>query len=348
MFVVSDGDYECITYKHVFVKQTSKNLSFTITEDQLHPQGWTKSTIDRSCSDGALVQGDDVGGVLASINPQNYLVMQTGSQKSILMYRQWQIIPSWMSNQSLEPDFHYKLISLDGGDPSRILEITDDATLTWTLNAKSPGTVVVVAWSDAVTANFGKADRTYTASWPELSSAFVVTVSNSGKTPAFDTGLMVGDDGKLRSLDAEMDICYYNMNADGFIYRIKPADGTTVEVYNPVLGECSIIGYEKGVCEKVGDRWVTHLTEGRNIVKFTNGSDVKYHVITAIPVNIEILSDSEDGTFHPGDNVTINFHNAHNADIGGIYNSKGKLFGIYNSGATIYYVDPTGARVATH
>lgn len=42
----------------------------------------------------------------------------------------------------------------------------------------------------------------------------------------------------------------------------------------------------------------------------------------------------------------IVFKNTH-ADMGGIYNSKGKLAGIYNSGATIYYEYPDNTRVKT-
>jgi hypothetical protein len=120
-----------------------------------------------------------------------------------------------------------------------------------------------------------------------------------------------------------------------------------VEVYNPVFDECSVIGFVKGESERSGDSWTVLLTEGRNIVKFTNGGEVRYHIIPAIPFDVKITNGSGDGPFNPGDTVTITFLNAHNPDIGGIYNSKGKLFGIYNSNATIYYLDPDGERVPT-
>lgn len=201
---------------------------------------------------------------------------------------------------------------------------------------------------DAFTLNVVK-DTFYGATWPEMTEVLMVTV---GDKAAFDTGMTIYDPDlkkeKLRQIDCEVDIFYYDHNTPGYDFTFGPAAGTTVEVYNPVLGTVGITKFVKGTTTPGTDgKFTVRLTEGKNIVKMTNGGEVRYQVLTAYPVVILVDGvDLKDAVVFKGVESKIVFKNVH-ADMGGIYNSKGKLAGIYNSGATIYYEYPDGSRVKT-
>lgn len=131
-------------------------------------------------------------------------------------------------------------------------------------------------------------DTFYGATWPEMTEVLMVTV---GQKAGFDTGMTVYDPdvkkGTVREIDSEVDIFYYDHNTPGYDFTFTPAAGTEVEVYNPILGSVGITGFSEGIVTDGTDgRFTVRLTEGKNIVKMTNGDSTRYQVLTAYPVVI--------------------------------------------------------------
>lgn len=95
-------------------------------------------------------------------------------------------------------------------------------------------------------------------------------------------------------------------------------------------------GFENGVAKDNGDGTFTvTLTEGRNIVSITNGSQTKYQVMTAKPVTYTIENAAGPGIpIKYGDNVTVT--------IGNLYQPAIKLAAIYNMGCTLLYESEIG------
>lgn len=342
--VTGDG---CVTYKDLFQKKSNTEIRTTVTNEQLHPAGKDSLYVDRSV---VKTEGDDVGGILVSGTLSNHVYLNVGQQSPMMVYRQWQAVADTMSNRFLEPEIVYKITDLDGKAVSDVISIVPggEGETTWKLNGLKEGTVVVTVWMKAMTLHVNK-DQFYGATWPELTQVFVVTV---GKEATFDTGMTmfdpgIGKEGKDRPIDCDMDCFYYDHNESGYDFTFTPAAGTTVTIYNPVLGKNGIDGFKQGTATKNGDSWTVRLTEGRNIVKMENNGQTKYQILLSMPVKILINGvDSSDAVLKPGDENVVVFKTTH-GDYGGILNNKGKLAGLYNSGATIWYDDEAGERVAT-
>ncbi len=342
--VTGDG---CVTYKDLFQKKSNTEIRTTVTNEQLHPAGKDSLYVDRSV---VKTEGDDVGGILVSGTLSNHIYLNVGQQSPMMVYRQWQAVADTMSNRFLEPEIVYKITDLDGKAVSDVISIVPggEGETTWKLNGLKEGTVVVTVWMKAMTLHVNK-DQFYGATWPELTQVFVVTV---GKEATFDTGMTmfdpgIGKEGKDRPIDCDMDCFYYDHNESGYDFTFTPAAGTTVTIYNPVLGKNGIDGFKQGTATKNGDSWTVRLTEGRNIVKMENNGQTKYQILLSMPVKILINGvDSSDAVLKPGDENVVVFKTTH-GDYGGIFNNKGKLAGLYNSGATIWYDDEAGERVAT-
>lgn len=351
-FSVSGEDY--VTYNKLFTKSSAK-IDETVTKTMLMPEGKTSTTVDRSV---VRTLGDDVGGILVSANAQNHLTMEVGDTQELLLYRQWQAVKDTMSNYFIEPKFNYTIMDLNGNILKDVISITDDAdgALTCILSANKVGTAVVVVTYDAMTLH----DLFFGATWPELSCVFVVDVVDSASGDSFDTGMVYPYQTTARPVDAEFDYFYYYVDDKACKYSFTPASGTSVTVYNPILGSNSITGFkERSLNVEYSDvptitvdgngTYTIWLTEGRNVVKMVNNGVTQYQILTAMPFDyvLENLTDPEIDCIRPGDQFTLTFVNTHNPDIGGIFNSKGKLAGIYNSNATIYYEDKDGNRLAT-
>jgi hypothetical protein len=340
--IVSGDGY--VTYKDLFTKKANTEYTRVVTVEMLTPEGKSPTYVDRSV-DTTGKGGDDIGGILVSVNKQNHLQLGVGQVAPLMVYRQWQAVGNTMQNPFLEPPVIYKITDLDGNPVDDVIDIAygGDGDVNYKITALKEGTVVVTMYMEAFTLNVTN-DLFYGATWPELTAVFVVTV---GESASFDTGFTYSENGTIRPFDAEVDIVYYDHNYEGCIGTFTPAAGTEVSVYNPVLGKVGIIGFEKGTATEEDGEWTVSLTEGRNIIQMTNNGQTLYQVVTVMPVVIEINGvDSSMASWIVGEENTIVFKSTH-GDYGGILNSKSKLAGIYNSSATINYVDEDGNRLAT-
>ena len=352
VYILENGNYgaitngkDYVTYKQLLTKKSNTEINVTVPLEKLTPEGVTSTTVDRSLSNK---QGNDVGGILISGTKSNHIVMEVGDTKDMMVYRQWQAVGNTTSNPFLEPEIVYTITDLSGTPVSDIISIENGPAgdTTWDIKALKEGTVVVTVWMKAMTLNV-TTDTFFGATWPELTEVFIVTV---GKEAKFDTGMTMYDEQMKtkRAIDCDIDYFYYDMNKSGYDFTFQPATGTTVKVYNPILGDNGIKGFKEGSATKDGDKWTVRLNEGRNVIEMVNGEEVRYQILMGMPVSIVVNGvDISEAVLQPGKENTVVFKSAHNPDIGGIFNTKGKLAGIYNSGATIWYEDKDGTRATT-
>lgn len=289
--------------------------------------------------------------------------MQTGEQnkRDMMVYRSWQAVGDTMSNPFLEPEYFVKITKIDGTPVTDELIFHQNGTdkgneLNGYFVAKTKGTYVATFYQTALTMKYSNGKELfYGATWPELTNVLVVNVTDSGVAPALDTGMTIYDEGmkKNREIDSEVDAFYYIYGKDnGYTFSFTPASSvTSVNVYNPIIdhSKLGISGFNKVEGTPAAGTWSVVLTEGRNIVEISDGTNTVYQVLTALPVKVQVngmdITDSKAG-FKQGQDNTVVFLNPYNDAIGGIYNFKNKLAGIYNSGATIFYAyKDTGERV---
>ncbi len=352
VYILEDGKYgavtkgsDYVTFKELLTKKKNTEIKSTVTEAMLKPTGKTSTTIDRTV---AKKLGDDVGGILVSGNKANHIYLSNGQELPMMVYRQWQAVSDTMNNPFLEPEIVYTVTDFSGKTVTDIISIENGPAgdTTWKIKGLKEGTVVVTVWMKAMTYQNGNFVDFFGATWPELTQVFVVTV---GKEASFDTGMTMYDESDKidRAIDCDMDVCYYDWNSPGYNFTFKPASGTKVTVYNPILATNGIKGFTTGTATQSGDSWTVLLTEGRNVIAMENNGEVRYQVLLAMPVKIIVNGvDSSSATLNPGQDNTIAFMSTH-GNYGGIFNSKGKLAGIYNCGTTIWYDDEAGNRAGT-
>ena len=352
VYILVDGKYGAIakgdgyvTYKDLFDKKKNTEVNMTITEAMLKPEGKTSTTVDRNIKNDP---GDDFAGILVSGTKSNHIFLANGQEMSMMVYRQWQEVSNTTTNPFLEPEIVYTITDLSGNTVSDVISITDGPAgdTTWRIKGLKEGTVVVTVWMKAMTFHNLKYEKFMSATWPELTEVFVVTV---GSDKTFDTGMtMYDEDLKVdRAIDSDFDYFYYDWNDPGYSFTFTPASGTTVTVYNPILGTNGITGFKQGTATQSGNDWTVLLTEGRNVVKMENNGVVNYQVLMGMPVKIIVNGvDSSAAVLNPGQANTVAFMSPH-GNYGGIFYTKGKLAGIYNAGTTIWYDDEAGERAPT-
>ena len=130
--------------------------------------------------------------------------------------------------------------------------------------------------------------------------------------------------------DCEHDILYYMCGEPGYKLTFTPDEGSSVTVANPLVdAESNNVAYPEGFsAENVtvnADGSVTVLlTFGRNIIRTADTSgNANYQVLSAKPVEMNLVKVREDDYVLPGDNVKMEFK--------GLYHAAGKLAGLYNS-----------------
>ncbi len=318
------GD-EYVTYGGTFKKTADFDL--TVTEEQLRPDGKTKTTVDR---DPLSNNKYNVADIYLNINPQGYLKMAENDTYQLVTLRNWEAIDSVINNYFIEPDYRYEVID-ENGEPSDIVEIDENGLMT----AKTGGTAIVLVTYDAMTLNFGKDDDFYGAVYPENTGVFVVSV-NAGES-GIETGITINEglnssEIKLSgdALDSEHDCIYFTGEQGEYTFTPITED---LHVYaaNPSVDEKTVYkGFEEVSANDDGSFSVP-LKTGRNIVKAENDGKAEYQIITAKKVDITVNNGE---TVHPGDTLSIAFDR--------LYHPANKLAGVYNMTANAIYRNVTG------
>ena len=307
-----------------------------------------KATIDLTGTMGgspsAIVRDGSVDTAdirLSGVDATGSLALPVGGKSQITPLRLWQIgnnsAATNKASYALEPDFHYSVVNLEG---SNVVSVAEDGTIT----ANSAGTALVLVTYDAIhTGTMSWTDnqnKTFSAIWPENTGVVVVEVGdNASGGPA--TGLTIGTGTQKvsgTSLDAESDVIYYTGSQGS--YTFTPTPDATVSVLNPSLSGSAVSygGFSPATAHEDGSVTVA-LTEGRNIVKVSDGTGSSYQVITAKPVQVEISNlSTPGGEILPGDKVQVK--------LTGIYHPVGNMGYLYNFSCRVSYADPSGASVS--
>ncbi len=320
---ISGEDY--ITYGGTFKK--TENSSLIFTEEQLGPEGVTKTTVDKNTSSN---KGYNVADIYLNINPQGYLRLAVNDTKQIVSLRNWEAVNSTTSNYFIEPDYNYEVIDING-TPSDVVSVDENGHLT----ANKSGTAVVLVTYDAMQLDFGSGAELFGAIWPENTGVFVVTVD--AEESGIDTGITINR-GKNNSaiklsgdaLDAEHDCIYFTGDTGEYTFTPKTED-CTVYVANPVLG--NTITYEgfAQISKNTDKSFTLPLKTGRNIVKLEKDGKAEYQIITAKKVNVTVNSGE---AVHPKDALSIVFDK--------LYHPANKLAGVYNMNAIAMYTEVSG------
>ena len=307
--------------------------------------------------------GYNVGDIFLNINPAGHLQLaNVGDTYDILPMRNWELTNSTTANYFIEPDFHFKVVNLNGQEDNSVVKVEDEL-----LTAVGKGTAIVLVTYDAIHLDYYNNSATtssfaggndWSAIWPENTGAFVVTVGETvtGITPniiinkdylttvtPWGGGDPIDTKLSMENVDAEFDVLYYLDTEEGFDYTFTPEGVTSVTLARPVIGTnaASYTGFStEGVTANKDGSYTVRLTMGRNIVCLTNASGQSvYQVMTAKPCHRDIkVGDEVVEMVKPGDDVTVQYS--------GLYHPAGKLAGIHNFSAYLAYKQaPKGVSV---
>ncbi|MDR1563260.1 MAG: chitobiase/beta-hexosaminidase C-terminal domain-containing protein [Dysgonamonadaceae bacterium] len=280
-------------------------------------------------------EGANVADILMNINAYGYLRLKSGDTHQMLNLRSWQLTDNSTNNYFIEPDFHYKIIGIDGNPSNDVIEIDENQVI----RTKGRGTAIVQVTYDAIDVRIDGTTPFYygalwSALWPENTGTFVVTVDEP-EDAAIVRNMTIQEDveaGRKNYVDSEHDVFYYLATEPGYTYTFKPDGVSAVSVANPTL-ESNISVYTgfRDVMVNDDGSYTVLLTFGRNIIRLTSETGAsEYQVITAKPVSYEIVNATNPGEpVQRGDKVTVQFE--------GFYHPANKLAGIYNMSAYITY-----------
>lgn len=327
-----------LTNGGIFTVPTTSGRNLEIT--QANMDAASPNMIDHDVTHNSYA---NVGDILMNINKQGNLNLSVGQKRQLLFMRSWQLTDTQVNNYFIEPDFHYKIVDINGNEINNVIKINEKNEM----EAIGNGTAIVLVNYDAIQLkiynNAGTASNymvgpLFTSIWPENTGTFVVNVGQpdgSGIVPNMkvqEKSRVDNSDGMGADLDSEHDVMYYMEGEAGYKYTFKPNGVTSVSVANPVLGTNSA-NYNRFINVPANEdgTYTALLTYGRNIIKMTSASGASvYQVVSAKPAGYVISNKSRPGKpIFPGDDINIQFH--------GFFHPANKLSGIYNMSAYILY-----------
>jgi chitodextrinase len=292
--------------------------------------------------DASHNSGANVADILMNINGRGHLKMTQGEKFQHMKFRIWQLTDNSTNNYFIEPDYHYRIVDLNGNDITNVITINDKGEI----SAVGDGTAIVLVTYDAIQlkswASSGVATNyffgpLFSAIWPENTGAFVVTVGG-GEDTGIVPNMKIQEENRVENtvlgtdVDAEHDVFYYPEDSAGYRYTFKPRGVVSVSIANPILGanSASFNGF-KNVPANANGSYTMLLTHGRNIIKLTSaGGTSVYQVISAKPAGYVISNKTRPGQpILPGDDVNVQYH--------GLFHPANKMAGIYNMSAYVTY-----------
>ena len=322
----------------------------SVSAEDLHigDGAYTKSTV----LDDFSLNVHDVGNIYLNINAQGWKTMEVGETFELNVFRNWQAIEGFMNSKIAIPDAHYTVLSPEGGE-SDVVTVTPDAFNSCVANmtANRAGTAIVLVTYDAMTHAQGQsstASKFFSATWPELTGVFVVTVGEGGEieTKEIKTNMVLDrldaavSSDTQRALDAEHDMLFYT-GSEGASYSFAPETGCTVTVARGTA-ESGALTFGAFTAEGVsrdadGVVTVSGLTTGRHIIRVEKDGKAAYQVVTARGVSY-VLTDADGkaltGEVKAGDTVYLQFT--------GLLNPQEKLATAYNFNFSLRYAGEDG------
>ncbi len=233
----------------------------------------------------------DVGisDMLLNINPEGYLRMHAGEVFEMNPERITLTEDDRSYYPFLKPEFHYSAINLDG-TASDVVGFDGN-----TMTAMRDGMALVLVTYEAVNVEYrnvnGMADRLISASYPESTGLFVVTV---GEGAGPDIGVRMPIEGAEHRtsgshLDSDLDVFFYSETMDKAQVYLDPSYLGTTWQCNPVYSDSGIIGFESS--ETTGDQFChVALVNGPNLIVSSKDGLKSYQVVKARPVTVDIIN----------------------------------------------------------
>lgn len=264
-----------------------------------------------------LIPGFGAGdnrGLYTNLDDTGVLNLDVGEHFDLDAIRTQQAQLDQINNLFIEPDFEYEV----SGQSVNIREIGREGRRQLRIDAEQPGvSVIKVTYGPLhyLTANDngtpGNTNWSFNGIDPQNTGLVVVDVG--GDTGEFDTGIEVRN---------ELDTYYFDKSVGERDFEFTPAEGTTVRVHDPLNVTPWGDGWRNYDAASDGSFRVK-LKGGRNIVELTNEGKVRYRVVRAKGVDVDIVNSTDPGQpFTEGDTARIS--------ITGIEGGIEKLGGIYN------------------
>lgn len=294
--------------------------------------------------------GYETGDIFININERGHLRMDVGNTFKVHGMRTWELTDNVVSNNFIEPDFHYTVLNSDGTPSQGVIEITTSPVSAWAdIKAVGNGTAIVLVTYDAICVNtYSETVKNpfvggefWSAIWPENTGVFVVTVGDEKSTAipnmTINEDLNPDTTHKLAGthVDAEHDVFYYLDTEAGATYTFTPEGVADVTIAYPTIGEnmATYSGFgSEGVTNNGDGSYTLLLKHGRQIVKMTDAQgNCVYQVLTAKPCHREVVNASNPGSkiFQPGEIIEVQYT--------GLFHPANKLAGIYNMSAYLTY-----------
>lgn len=293
--------------------------------------------------------GYETGDILLNINERGHLRMNVGETFNGHAMRMWELTDNQSSNNFIEPDFHYTVLTPDGKPSTGVIEISQKEGSAWAdVKAVGNGTAIVLVTYDGIGLNyFSNATKSpymggefWGAIWPENTGVYVVTVGETAS--AAEPNMVINEKYNKETLkmagkfvDAEHDVFYYLDSEEGATYTFKPEGVAEITIAYPTIGEkmATYSGFgNEGVTKNEDGSYSLLLKEGRQIVKLADAQgNAVYQVLTAKKCTREIINASRPGSeiFQPGDEIKIQY--------AGLRHPANKIAGIYNMSAYVTY-----------
>lgn len=282
-----------------------------------------------------------------NIGNGGYTTMKIGESIRIEGFRAPQTVYNDVTNQFVEPDMHYEIIS--GNDVIRLEQEGAVGRLYQKATALKMGVAVIkVTYDDMDTMNIntngGSIERAYYCDKIDEENTGIIIINVGGNSGNIQTGIELTD----------YDTVYYpekitypdrteeDKSSADYIFKPTGAENLTVEVHQPInIKSDWLEGWTSCTADAEGNYTVS-LTEGRNIIKISDGTNVVYTTINAKAVGINITNNTHLGK-NPriGDSISVNFD--------GLELPIYKMAGIYNPGypdtTWVEYKDKDGKTV---
>lgn len=293
------------------ISLTGGNPTFTIKDEDMELRDNSKR-IDSSYMEDNIYQNTD---------DSKFVQLKNGGSFDFEAFRVWQSVGSITGNNFVEPDYHYAVL----GDSVTLSAIGSLGREKMHITGVQPGVSVIKVTYDAL-GNFDGGDSGKYANAIDPINTGLIVVNVDGNNAA---------NIKTNIKQTEYDTIYYTSSINGekqekqyAEYTFKPtADETiSVRVHDPLHN--TDWGDEKAwtsYSANADGSYTVHLKEGRNIVEVRAGESVKYYVVNAKGVQVNIENKTNPGQLlKVGDTVKINFK--------GLSQPIQKMAGIYNPG----------------
>ncbi len=268
-------------------------IAMTEEDFMLHPD----TEVDREVG---------ISDVLLNVNPEGYMRMALGDSMTIEPWRVTLTDDDALYYPFLKPRFHYSAINLDGSE-SNVVGFDGDV-----MTALSEGTAFVRVTYEAVHVEYrnvnGMSDRLISATYPESTGLFVVTVGDSAGP---DMNVRISVDGVSdrvsgRHWDHDLDVVFYSEQMKrSQLYLDSSYVGTTIQ-YNPVYDERGLVGFETS--DTTGEQFFhVRLANGPNLIVSVNEGVTSYQVVKARLANIVIYNVTRNSYtgFAAGDEINV-------------------------------------------